>query len=85
MRPFDLAKLATKKLPRLLELLGPLRDSPLRALAKSLTSWLELIAAMWRFSKSNGITKGFHNKMEMISRRAYGFRNFENYRFVVVN
>jgi transposase len=35
---------------------------------------------MWRFSKSNGITEGFHTKMEMISRRAFGFRNFQNYR-----
>ena len=25
---------------------------------------------------ANGITEGFHNKMEMISRRAFGFRNF---------
>ena len=25
----------------------------------------------WRFSKSNGITEGFHTKMEMMSRRAY--------------
>ena len=34
---------------------------------------------MWRFTRSNGITEGFHNKMETISRQAYGFRNFENY------
>ena len=45
---------------------------------------MEPIVAMWRFSKSNGITEGFHNKMEMISRRAYGFRNFENYRLRVL-
>ena len=32
----------------------------------------------------NGITEGFHNKMEMLSRRAYGFRNFENYRLRVL-
>ena len=38
------------------------------------------IARMWRFTRSNGITEGFHNKMETISRQAYGFRNFENYR-----
>jgi len=38
---------------------------------------------MFRFTKSNGILEGFHNKMEMISRRAYGFRNFENYRLRV--
>ena len=71
-------------LPRYLELIEQLRDSPLRALAKTLTSWMEPIVAMWRFSKSNGITEGFHNKMEMISRRAYGFRNFENYRLRVL-
>ncbi|MEC7663358.1 MAG: transposase, partial [Pseudomonadota bacterium] len=34
----------------------------------------------WRLSKSNGITEGFQNKVEMMGRRAYGFRNFENYR-----
>lgn len=78
------AKRARKKLPQLAELLDQLRDSPLRVLARTLTSWLEPIIAMWRFSKSNGITKGFHNKMEMISRRAYGFRNFENYRLRVL-
>ena len=78
------ARRARAKLPRLLELIDQLRDSPLRALARTLTSWLEPIVAMWRFSKSNGITEGFHNKMEMISRRAYGFRNFENYRLRVL-
>ena len=75
---------AERMVPRLLNLLDQFRDSPWRALAKTLTSWLEPIVAMWRFSKSNGITEGFHNKMEMISRRAYGFRNFENYRLRVL-
>jgi transposase len=78
------AKRMKAKLPRYLELLEQLRDSPLRALAKTLTSWMEPVIAMWRFSKTNGITEGFHNKMEMISRRAYGFRNFENYRLRVL-
>ncbi|WP_425454084.1 transposase [Neopusillimonas maritima] len=45
---------------------------------------LEPIVRMWRFTKSNGITEGFHTKMEMLSRRAYGFRNFENYRMRVL-
>lgn len=78
------ARRARKKLPGLLQLLEQLEASPLRALAKTLRSWLEPIVAMWRFSKSNGITEGFHTKMEMISRRAYGFRNFENYRLRVL-
>lgn len=75
---------ARKKLPRYLELLEQLQDSPLRILAKTLKSWMAPILAMWRFSKTNGITEGFHNKMEMMSRRAYGFRNFENYRLRVL-
>ena len=31
---------------------------------------------MWRFTRNNGITEGFHNKMELINCQAYGFRNF---------
>jgi hypothetical protein len=43
----------------------------------------DLIACMWRFTKNNGITEGFHTKMELIQRRAYGFKNFTNYRLRV--
>ena len=34
-------------------------------------------------SGAYSITEGFHNKMELINRQAYGFRNFENYRLRV--
>lgn len=56
---------------------------PLVTLGNTLDLWREEVARMFRFTKSNGIVEGFHNKMEMISRRAYGFRNFENYRLRV--
>jgi transposase len=56
---------------------------PLESLGRTLGSWSGEIAAMWRFTKNNGTTEGFHNKMEMLSRRAFGFRNFENYRLRV--
>jgi transposase len=77
-------KTARRQLPKLLKLLEQLKASPLYSLAKTLTSWLEAIVGMWRFSKTNGITEGFHTKMEMMTRRAYGFRNFENYRLRVL-
>jgi transposase len=54
--------------------------APLVQLGETLRSWQDEIACMWRFTKNNGITEGFHNKMETLSRQAYGFRNFENYR-----
>ncbi len=77
-------KRAERALPKLLTLIKQFHASPLHRLAQTLTSWLEPVTAMWRFSKSNGVTEGFHNKMEMMTRRAYGFRNFENYRLRVL-
>ncbi len=58
--------------------------APLASLAKTLHTWREPLAAMWRFTKNNGITEGFHRKMKLIQRRAYGFRNFQNYRLRVI-
>ncbi len=79
-----LPKHARRYAKQLLALLAQFALSPARALAETLKSWIEPIVRMWRFTKSNGITEGFHNKMEMISRRAFGFRNFENYRIRVL-
>ena len=73
-------------IPHLLHAISSLKGSPfpsLSQLGQTLDSWKEEIARMWRFTKNNGITEGFHTKMEMISRRAFGFRNFENYRLRV--
>lgn len=56
----------------------------LRSLGETLDSWKNEIGRMWRFSRSNGITEGFHTKMEALQRQAYGFRNFRNYRLRVV-
>ena len=75
-------KLAKRFLAMIRELLDSMLP-PLVALGETLSSWREEIATMWRFTKNNGITEGFHNKMETLSRQAYGFRNFENYRLRV--
>lgn len=56
----------------------------LQQLGRTLQDWSEEIVRMWRYKKSNGITEGFHNKMELISRRAYGYRNFNNYKMRVL-
>lgn len=56
---------------------------PMNSLGRTLDSWKEEIARMFRFTKNNGITEGFHRKMKLIQRRAYGFQNFENYRLRV--
>jgi len=71
----------------LIALIDELRLSafePLVRLAKTLHSWRDALVTMWRFTKNNGITEGFHRKMKLIQRRAYGFRNFHNYRLRVI-
>jgi hypothetical protein len=57
---------------------------PLMILPYTVQSLRDQIACMWRFTKDNSITEGFHRKMKLIQRRAYGFRNFNNYRLRVI-
>lgn len=87
LRPHGLTKSTRRALvSQLLSRIQQLNESSspsLITLGETLDDWKEEIARMWRFSKNNGITEGFHTKMELISRRAYGFRNFENYRLRV--
>lgn len=71
----------------LLKLIEELKESglePLIRLSRTLQNWKEEIATMWRFTRNNGITEGFHRKMKLIQRRAYGFKNFDNYRLRVI-
>ena len=72
--------------PRFLRAVYQLKQAVLPqlvALGETLASWSQEIAAMWRFTRNNGITEGFHTKMEVLQRQAYGFRNFSNYRLRV--
>lgn len=68
------------KLLKYIELLKNCGFTLFRKLGRTIENWQEEIARMFRFTRSNGITEGFHRKMKLIQRRAYGFRNFENYR-----
>ena len=80
------AKHCKHLLPVFLDHVKRLKESPfkaLRTLGKTLYQWREEVVRMWRFTKNNGITEGFHRKMKLIQRRAYGFKNFENYRLRV--
>ena len=76
--------LEVRQLARPKRLLQQIKASPLRDLANTLTSWLGVTISMWRLQKANNITEGFDKMMEMLSRRAYGFRYFENYRLRVL-
>lgn len=79
----DCKKRLIPKLLKFIELLKECGFEMFKKLGKTIENWSEEIARMFRFTKSNGITEGFHRKMKLIQRRAYGFRNFENYRLRV--
>ena len=73
-------------IPRLLRAIYELQQvglAQLVQLGQTLSSWRQEIIAMWRFTRNNAITEGFHTKMEVLQRQAYGFRNFQNYRMRV--
>jgi transposase len=42
--------------------------------------WLDEIIAYFDNKTTSGVVEGINNKLKLIKRSAYGFRNFENYR-----
>jgi transposase len=42
--------------------------------------WLDEIVAYFDHRTTSGVVEGINNKLKLIKRSAYGFRNFENYR-----
>ena len=76
------AKWCRKAIPQFLEMIDAFKKSTFKslvALGRTFCQWKDEIARMWRFRKSNGITEGFHRKMKLIQRRAYGFRNLSQW------
>jgi transposase len=47
---------------------------------KTIIRWLDEIIAYFDNRTTSGIVEGINNKLKLIKRSAYGFRNFENYR-----
>ena len=47
---------------------------------KTIIRWLDEIIAYFDNRTTNGVVEGINNKLKLIKRSAYGFRNFENYR-----
>ena len=47
---------------------------------KTLTSWLDNIANYFCQRTTSSMVEGINNKIKLIKRRAFGFRNFEHFR-----
>jgi transposase len=46
----------------------------------TIVRWLDEIIAYFDNRTTSGVVEGINNKLKLIKRSAYGFRNFENYR-----
>ncbi|MCG6138931.1 MAG: transposase, partial [Nostoc sp. LLA-1] len=42
--------------------------------------WFDEIIAYFDYGTTSGAVEGINNKLKLIKRSAYGFRNFENFR-----
>ena len=47
---------------------------------KTIKRWLDDILAYFDRRTTNGVVEGINNKLKLIKRSAYGFRNFDNFR-----
>lgn len=56
------------------------RPTEIRSLGRTLKKWFTQICAWFQAKLSNGPTEGVNNKIKLIKRTGYGFRNFRNYR-----
>lgn len=46
--------------------------------------WRKEILNYFRTNITNGKTEGYNRKAKLIQRKAYGYRNFENYRLRLI-
>jgi transposase len=51
---------------------------------KTLSNWTDRITNYFHQRTTSGIVEGINNKIKLIKRRAFGFRNFEHFRIRVM-
>ena len=52
----------------------------LQSCARTYTNWIEEIRNSLLVPYSNGVMEGYNNKIKVLKRIAFGFRNFQNFK-----
>lgn len=78
---------AKKAFAQILDRLEASKQPMLTSVRKTMVAWRTEILNLHRVRPkiSNGRTEGFNRKAKLVQRRAYGYRNFENYRLAFLN
>jgi len=72
-------KEAEKKLNRIILILSALPFGKTKEMCNTLMKWKPYILNYFESRTTNAFIEGCHNKIKLIKRMSYGFRNFENY------
>ena len=78
-------KRAKRSFSNILKKLSISKVPLLTSLRKTLVAWHTEIINFHRIKINNGRTEGFNRKAKLVQRRAYGYRNFDNYRLAYLN
>lgn len=76
---------AKKALEKIIAKAAASHLKPLKTLSETLSKWKEYILNYFTTGLTNGKTEGFNNLAKLLQRRAFGFKNFENYRLRLLN
>jgi len=66
---------ASKQLRLIISTLESTDDGELISWGRTLSRWDEYILNYWNNKSTNGFMEGIHNKMKLIKRISFGFRN----------
>ena len=66
---------ANKQLKLIISTLESTDDGELISCGRTLSRWGEYILNYWHNKSTNGFMEGIHNKMKLIKRISFGFRN----------
>lgn len=58
---------------------------PYQRIARTLARWAEEVLNYWRFPLTNAMVEGKHNRVKVLKRRAYGYRNDRTFSLRILN
>lgn len=70
---------AEKQLRLIISTLSSTDDGELISWGRTLTRWKQYILNYWNSRSTNGFMEGMHNKMKLIKRISFGFRNKDSF------
>jgi transposase len=59
--------------------------APFRRTARTLRRWRREVLHYWRYPITNAVVEGKHNRVKVLKRRAYGYRNDRTFQFRILN